>query len=57
MIHIKRLLGEDDDLADISKSLDSIFRNLFNNHNDIFKMKDEEMEEYFFNQIFCLRYV
>lgn len=53
MIHIKRLLGEDDDLADISKSLDSILRKLFNNHNDIFKMKDEEMEEYFFNQIFC----
>lgn len=52
LVHGQYIKGEDDDLVDVSQSLDSILRELFNNHNDIFKMKDDEMEEYFLNLIF-----
>lgn len=52
LVHGQYIKGNDDDLVEASKDLDNILRVLYNNYEDIFKMNDEEMEDYFWDLIF-----
>lgn len=52
LVHGQYIKYSDDNMAEISKSLDNVLRKLFNDYEDLFKESDEEMENYFINLIF-----